>query len=472
MAVAVVMMFIVPANRKPSSATAWLLLMIILPFAGLVLFVLIGSPKLPKRRRDAQRNMNKLIGDLADQLKEQTKLKSIFNPEVSERYSPFITLNTNLTSLPSVGGNKVELIPSYETVYKKIAGDIDRASKFVHVEYFAVSRDNQTAPVFEAMERAVRRGVSVRVLIDHLGSRKYPNFKQLQETLTRAGIENHLSLPLRFFGKDYTRYDLRNHRKIVVIDGQTGYTGSQNLIQRNYFRKDKIYYDELVARIQGPAAAELAAIFATDWYSETGQLLTSKQYPNLSIDINDSGGEMCQVVPSGSGYESENNLILFTSLFYAAKHKIVITNPYFVPDDSLMTALTTAAQRGVEVALINSEASDQFFVAHAERSYYEQLLKSGIKIYRYKAPILLHSKHITIDDDIAVIGSSNMDIRSFELNLEISLICYGTRVVSELRRVEKTYLRKSNQVSLNEWQARSISEKLFENISRLTAALQ
>ena len=258
----------------------------------------------------------------------------------------------------------------------------------------------------------------------------------------------------------------------MVIDGQVGFTGSQNLIKRNYFRKDSIYYDELVARISGPVVAELQAVFLTDWYSETGVLLNRQSAPELALEPKGAGNVLCQVLPSGSGFDNENNLKLFTSLIHAARYKLVITNPYFVPDDALMTAITSAAQRGVDVTLVNSQVSDQFLVSHAERSYYEELLKAGVKIYLYKAPILLHSKHITIDDDIAVIGSSNLDIRSFQLNLEVTLICYAPSVVADLRQVEARYLSRAQPVKQAEWKTRSAREKLFENVSRLTAALQ
>jgi len=184
------------------------------------------------------------------------------------------------------------------------------------------------------------------------------------------------------------------------------------------------------------------------------------------------GDVLCQVLPSGSGFENENNLRLFTSLIHSAKHKLVITNPYFVPDDALMIAITSAALRGVDVTLINSAVSDQFFVSHAERSYYEDLLNAGVQIYNYNAPILLHSKLISVDDDVAVIGSSNLDIRSFQLNLEVTLVCYDAGVVADLLKVEASYLSKSRQVFFDEWKTRNVKEKLFENISRLTAALQ
>src|SRR5437773_2657718 len=470
--IAILMLFIVPVNRKPSSATAWLLLIFLVPYFGLILFLLLGSPKLPKRRRAEQRNMSELISKLVAEAKAQPELAPILDPEISARYEPFITLNTNLASMPAIGGNAIELLPEYNAVFARIAQDIDSAQKFVHVEYFATSRDEETEAIFAAMDRAASRGVKVRVLIDHLGSHKYPNFKEMQERLTAAGIEHHLSFPLHFFGAKYTRIDLRNHRKIVVIDGQLGYTGSQNLIKRNYFRKDAIYYDELVARIRGPVVGELEAAFATDWYCESGILLTRQNAPEVAIQPRAEGEMLCQILPSGSGFEDENNLMLFTAIIHAARKTLVITNPYFIPDDALMTAITSAAQRGVDVTLFNSEASDQFLVSHAERSYYEDRLRAGVKIYQYKQTILLHSKHMTIDEDIAVIGSSNLDIRSFQLNLEVTLICYDAKVVADLRQIEANYIRKSKQVYLKEWKTRSARKILFENISRLTAALQ
>jgi len=468
----IVMLFFIPVNRKPSSATAWLMLILLLPYLGLIIFLLIGSPKLSRHRRAQQRTMDGLISKAVADAEQQPELTALLDPTIPLRYEPFVKLNTNLGYLPAFGGNSVELLPDYHDVFQRIAEEIDRAQKFVHVEYFALSRDEETECVFAAMERSVNRGVKVRVLMDHLGSRKYPNFKKMRAQLTVAGIENHLMLPLHFFGSRYTRPDLRNHRKIVVIDGQIGFTGSQNMIKRNYFRKDAIYYDELVALVKGPIAAQFEAAFVTDWYSETGFLLNSQNAPETYMEPLIGGYVLCQVLPSGSGFENENNLKLFTSLIHAARNTLVITNPYFVPDDALMTAITSAAQRGVDVTLLNSEVSDQFFVSHAERSYYEDLLKAGVKIYRYNAPILLHSKHITIDDDIAVIGSSNLDIRSFQLNLEVTLVCYDASVVAQLRQIEATYINKSRLVNLGEWETRPVREKLFENITRLTAALQ
>jgi cardiolipin synthase A/B len=164
--------------------------------------------------------------------------------------------------------------------------------------------------------------VKVRVLLDHLGSGPFPEFKNTRKWFTEVGIEYHLILPLRSFGPKYTRFDLRNHRKILVIDGQVGFTGSQNMIKRSYSRKDSIYYDELMAKVTGPVAAQLDAAFRTDWYSETGVLLNKDSAPETELVWVAAGDILCQVLPSGSGFENENNLKLFTSLIHYRQAKL------------------------------------------------------------------------------------------------------------------------------------------------------
>ncbi|HXX78607.1 MAG TPA: cardiolipin synthase, partial [Ktedonobacteraceae bacterium] len=431
--VCLVLLFIIPRNRKPSSATAWLLLMYIVPVVGIIIFLLIGSPKLSKRRRAMQSTMNATITKAVVEAQSQQEFNALLQPPIPARYEPFVRLNTKLGGLPAFAGNAVELLSDYPTNIVCIAQEIEKAQRYVHMEYFTLSYDEETKEIFAALERAHKRGVKVRVLLDHLGSRSIPTFKKTKAWFEGVGIEYHVVLPLHFFGPKYTRFDLRNHRKIVVIDGQVGFTGSQNMIKRNYFRKDSIYYDELVAKVTGPVVNQLDAAFRTDWYSETSMLLNTDTAAETELVWIEAGDVLCQVLPSGSGFDNENNLKLFTSMIHAAREKLVITNPYFVPDDALTTAIVSAAERGVDVTLINSEAMDQFFVGNAERSYYEELLGAGVNVYQYKAPILLHTKTISIDDDIAVIGSSNLDMRSFHLNLEVTLVCYDARVVADLR---------------------------------------
>lgn len=465
-------LFVVPRNRKPTAGMAWLLVIFIVPIFGLLVFLILGNPKLPKSRRDAQKLLDDVIKNTLAAFRSTRDENPFLDVTVQDKRKALAKLSESLSHLPVLGGNKIEVLPEYNNVIERIAADIDAAQKYVEMEYFIIVLDEITEPVFAALGRATKRGVTARVMYDSLSTKRYKNWKETIKRLEDDGVRVQALLPLRLPGKGYVRPDLRNHRKLVVVDGLIGYTGSLNLVRRDYHRKDDIYYDEMVVRVHGPAALELATVFLTDWYCETGEL------PNDdSLHLNDAtpsgfGDSLVQILPSGPGYEDENNLKLFTSLIHSAEKQITITNPYFVPDDALTTAITSAARRGVKVTMINSEAMDQWMVGHAQRSFYETLLKAGVHIHLYKAPILLHSKFITVDDDIATVGSSNLDIRSFLLNLEVTLITYDPAVVADLRAVEKQYLARTTRVTLKEWQERPTKKVLLDNIARLTSALQ
>jgi cardiolipin synthase len=257
----------------------------------------------------------------------------------------------------------------------------------------------------------------------------------------------------------------------VVVDGLVGFTGSQNLTEPGY-NKPKNHelgreWVELMVRLEGPVVAALNAVFAADWYTETGGI------PDIvEVGPGASDGVVCQLVPSGPGIVAENNLRMFTTLIYSATRRISITSPYFVPDESLLYAVTTAAQRGIDIELFVSEVSDQFMVGHAQASYYRALLEAGVRIYQYPAPAILHSKHFTIDDDVAVIGSSNMDLRSFALNYEISMMMLGGDVVARMREVEDSYRAISLPLTIDDWEKRPPRTRYVDNVMRLTAALQ
>lgn len=465
-------LFVVPRNRKPSSGTAWLMLIFFFPIFGILLFAVLGSPKLPKARRDAQKNLDKVVNKTLTRLKRKRANKALLDAPVPLEYEPIARLTESLGHLPVFGGNAIEVLPEYNEVIEQIARDIDTAQYFVHLEYFIIAEDEITEQIFAAMARAVRRGVTVRVLYDSLSTKRYKGWRNMLKRMQNDGVLAQPMLQLRLPGRGYVRPDLRNHRKLCIVDGQIAYTGSLNLIRRDYHRKDDIHYDELVVRMQGPIALQCTAVFMNDWYVETGEVLSVGNTPALNSNIENKGNSLAQILPSGPGYDDENNLKLFTSLIHASKRQVVIVNPYFVPDDALTTAITSAARRGVEVIMINSEAMDQWMVGHAQRSFYQVLLEAGVKIYLYKAPVLLHSKFMTVDSRIATVGSSNFDIRSFSLNLEVTLVSYDPEVTAALNAVEKIYLSRSKQIKLSEWKQRSRRHHLLDNIARLTAALQ
>ena len=464
--------FIVPRNRRPSASLAWLMLIFLIPTLGFLLFIIIGNPKLPLSRRQAQENLDDSMRQTTNQLRQRGAFSDLEATNISKNYAHVAQLSNNLTGLSPLKGNSISVLSDYDEILKSIVRDIDQAKKYIQLEYYIVAFDSSSEQIIEALGRAVKRGVDTRVLYDWWASMRTPGYKKMRAALDSHNILHLPILPFRPPGWGYVRPDLRNHRKLIAIDGRCGYVGSQNLIQRNYHRKDELYYDEVVSRIEGPVVLQLSAVFISDWYAETGKKLGQDQMKLTAEDVKPRGDSVAQILPSGPGYDDENNLKVFTAMIHAAKKSITIVNPYFVPDEALMTAITSAAQRGVQVTMINSEAIDQWLVAHAQRSFYEELLKDGVQLYLYNSPILLHSKYITIDDEVAIIGSSNLDIRSFLLALEVTMINYDHQVVAQLNKVTTKYLKNSRPISLKQWQARPPRLLLLDNIARLTAALQ
>jgi cardiolipin synthase A/B len=475
-AIIVASLFIVPRNRKPGAATAWLMLIILQPYIGLALFLMIGSPKLSGYRRLLQRRANEIIAVRVREAQDDPEVEDFFEPSLPPNFEPLIQLNAALGGMPACVGNKVDLIPGYNDAIAALTDAVKTARLYVHVEFYILALDATTEPFFQALEDARRRAVPVRMLIDHVASRGFPRRKEMTERLTSAGVDWHWSLPVRPFSNHRNRPDLRNHRKLVVIDGMVAFTGSMNMIDATYGRRRNLergqHYIEMVARVEGPVVLELNAVFMTDWFSENGTPFDTTTPSARELRTNWSGSSLCQVLPSGPGYDNDNNLRLFTTLIHAARERVVITTPYFVPDDSLMIALTSAAQRGVAVTLISAGVSNQFVVYYAQRSYYEELLHAGVRIFLVRKPLLLHAKHVSVDDEVAVIGSSNLDMRSFTLNLEVTLLVYDREVVQALHRAEIEFRARANQLSTDSWRRRPLPARLLENLARLTASLQ
>ena len=461
---------VVPGNRKPSTGMAWLILVLAVPFLGLIAFFFFGTTRVDRHRHEKQRHVNDEIHARTTAMAALTES----NPGLAYVAS-VARLNRNLGALPGVAGNHAVFFEDYHESIAAMAAEVDTAREFVHVQFYITAWDDVTEPFFAALVRATERGVKVRLLFDHLGSRGIPVYKDLLRRLDETKIEWHPMMPIQPLKGRWRRPDLRNHRKILVVDGRVAFAGSQNLIEPGYDKPKNHQlgreWVELTTRVEGPVVAELNAVFLTDWYSETDEILD-----DTIAGFGRAGGTVgdltVQVVPSGPGFVSENNLRMFTVLLYSAQRRISITSPYFVPDESLLYAVTTAPQRGIDVELFVSEAADQFMVHHAQSSYYQALLKAGVRIYLYPAPYVLHSKHFTIDDDVAVIGSSNMDMRSFSLNYEVSLMMLGGDVVARMRKVEDHYRSLSRELTLDEWRQRSFGAKYVDNVMRLTSALQ
>lgn len=472
-AVCVVALGVIPGRRRPSTGLAWLFLILALPAFGLLAFLLFGSNNVGRKRRAWQREVNELVSS-------QVKLDpaTLTAPEGPSRGA--VRLNERLGSLPLTGDNRVEVHPEYADTVAAMTEEVRRARWFVHVEFYISAWDDLTGDFFDALVEAAGRGVEVRFLFDHLGSRGLPGYKDLLSRLEGTGIKWAPMLPIRPLRGELRRPDLRNHRKILVVDGAVAFAGSQNLIEPGY-NKPKNHqagrkWVDLMVRVEGPVVRDLAIVFATDWFAETGENIRDLLTQRAPLEGERTGraaeGVACQVVPSGPGFVTENNLRLFNTLIYGAQSRVCLVSPYFVPDDSLLYAVTTAAQRGVEVELFVNEGADQFMVFHAQRSYYTDLLEAGVRIRLYPAPYVLHTKFFTVDDTIAVVGSSNMDYRSFALNYEVIVLLESEQVVDDLQTVLDVYREKSTELGVEEWSRRGRGAAYVDNVMRLTAALQ
>jgi len=473
----IIALVIVPHNRRPQTAMAWLLAIFFIPYFGFLAFVAFGSRRLPKRRRQKQVTINEHVRTRSLLLPEGI----IVSPEVLTAEPGFprwlgqtVHMNERLGAMPMVAGNTVEFYPEYHASLQAMADAIDQAQHTVHVEFYIMSFDKATEDFFGALGRAVRRGVRVRVLYDQVASARITGYRDLLRALNRIGAEHRAMLPMQPWRGVYLRPDLRNHRKLLILDSRIAYTGSQNIIEPSYrnhkHRLRGLHWLDLMIRVEGPLADSLEALFVSDWYQETDELLeTPTPLPNPQSSEQDM---WAQVVPSGPAFDGENNLRLFNTLVYGARKRLILSSPYFVPDESMRYAITTAAERGVEVHLMVSEIADQPLVFYAQRSYYNELLEAGVKIWLYRSPTILHAKFIIVDDAISVIGSSNIDMRSFSLNLEVSVLMLSKAVVDQLEAFYLDYRNNSAALTWDAWQARSWPQRFIEGLARLTATVQ
>jgi cardiolipin synthase len=459
-AIRLIMVVVVPFRRTPAAAKGWLLLIFFEPWVGLLLYVLIGRARLPRWRREQQAKLPQAMAKVVDRLANHP---NIFHPEVEPSLSQAVVLVKNLSGSPILGGNAVELLVDYDGTIARLAADIDRAEHHVHLLFYIFADDYATAPVIEALGRAAKRGVRCRVLADAIGSRS--GLRSLRRKLTGLGVAVQEMLPISLLPWRKARVDLRNHRKIAIIDGRVGYTGSQNLVAADF--KDGLAYEDLMVRATGPVVLELQYIFAADWFVETNEVLDGEaEFPLPDL----TGSVPAQALPSGPGFPTQNNQRLFVALVHGARKRVVLTTPYCIPDEPLLQAMQTAALRGVEVHLVVSEKGDQIIVSLAQESYYEELLEAGVQIHLYRKNFL-HAKHLSIDDSVAVIGTSNLDIRSFALNAELMLVIYDSDLVVRLAAEQARYYAKSCLLTLATWKQRSFGAKVVQNLARLLSPL-
>lgn len=457
----------VPEGRRPSSSTAWLLAILLLPIVGLPLFLLMGSPYINRRRHRIQQEARALLNDVQSDFPDHPR------GAIPAEIESLIKLNRRLTGFPAVDGQNLGVHADYAAAIRAISAAVDSAQSYVYVEIYIQSWDTVTEPFYRALERAHARGVEVKLLLDQVGSFRYKGYYSLGKRLSAIGVDWRLSLPVQIHRFRFSRPDLRNHRKIVVIDGTHGFLGSMNMINRGYTGTGRAWVDYMV-ELSGPIVTSLAIVFASDWYSESEEILTLS--PPALNHTPDVATNYLQLIPSGPGYTTEPNLRMFNSLIHHAKERLIMVSPYFVPDESMIEAVTTACYRGVTVELYVSARADQFMVNHAQSSYYQALLEAGVTILQFPEPFVLHSKFVIADpggeNPLCMFGSSNMDMRSFGLNYEATLLAARGNLIEDFHRLAMTYKAVSHRLTLEEWNERGFIRRYIDNIMRLTSALQ
>ena len=453
------LMFI-PFRRTPDASRAWLLLLLFLPVPGLLLYLLIGRPTYPRSRRI---RMSEAMARLKDAEKELRHSAHCRKPVLSDHFRQAARLIEQVSRFPAMSGNEIELLTDYDKTIAALVADIDRADHHVHLQTYIFADDATGRRVMDALARAVSRGVECRVLYDAVGSSHWS--RRVWKSLSAREVRVARALPVAPWRRASARADLRNHRKLAVVDGVIGYVGSQNVVNAQF--KHGITYEELVARVRGPVAVEMQTVFALDWLIETGEALSGakyfRHYPG-------TGPATAQLMPSGPDYGEVGIGHLAVAMVHGARERVLITTPYFIPEAAFLQALRAAVLRGVTVDLIASAQSDNELVKLAQRSYYSELLEAGVRVHLYKERFL-HAKHVTIDDELALIGSSNVDVRSFVLNAEATLIVYDRAVVARLASEQRRYIAASDPLVLAKWEARSPAAKFAENMARLVSPL-
>lgn len=454
-----VMLVYVPQRRSAAASRTWLLFIFLLPWPGLITYAIFGRIYVSKRRLALQRRASHYIREAQAQMDTQVFGRTVLPPDAAT----IAALAAKLGDFEPFAGNRIELLTDYQGSIDRLIADIDAAQHHVHLLHYIYGDDETGRKVADALARAVIRDVQCRVLMDAVGSRAA--LTHLAPKMRDCGIEVQAMLTVNFFHRNAARFDLRNHRKIAVIDGRIGYTGSQNIVNPGFVKN--FPNEELNVRLTGRIVSQLQAVFLADHYFEVGGPL---EHPELFPGIRNPGESIAQLVPSGPGYQRENGQELMISLLYAARKRVVITTPYFVPDEPFLQAVRCAAFRGVEVDLVLSAHANQRLTQWAQRSFYDDLLQADVRVHLYQ-PHFLHAKHMTIDDHIVLIGSMNIDIRSFALNSEVNILIYDPAIAAQIQAIQQNYFAHSHRLDPIEWSNRPLVIRTLQSLARLADSL-
>ncbi|MBM9535488.1 cardiolipin synthase [Desulfobulbus alkaliphilus] len=459
---------VIMRKRVPSVSFSWLVVILLFPFIGALIYLLFGEYRLGERRAQHLLKGRSLIKEWSNAPRNSAPVDwGNINPECLPLDRQIIAT----LGIPTMPGNHLHLIDTSKTFFDRMIEDVRAATSTCYFEFYILHEAGQVNDLLAALLEARQRGVTCRLLLDSIGSRKFLRGKTAAR-MRQEGIEVAEALPAGLMHIPFVRIDLRNHRKIAVIDGEIAYTGSQNLVDPRYFKQEGGYgqWIDTMVRVTGPVVELLTAIFMFDWLLESNKRLPDYTGITNIHQVPPAGEALVQLAPSGPGYGEDtiHNLLLTT--IYAARRELVLTTPYFVPDNAILAALKSAAQRGVAVTIIVPEKNDSKLVHYASRARYDTLSRAGVRIMTFSGG-LLHAKTITVDSDFCLFGSVNLDMRSFWLNFEITLFIYNKDFTRQVRALQQKYMDGATAHDSESFAARSYGQRLLENFALLLSPL-
>ncbi len=444
--------------RQPASRIAWIVVVISVPLVGIVAYILFGEVNIGRKRIT---RMREIVASLQTP-ESESLLSQTFSATGPERYQHLFRVGHSITGLNPAAGNSGVLMDDSNSTIDAMVADIDAAMNHVHLLFYIWLPDTNGCKVVAALQRAVARGVTVRAMADGLGSRLMIRSEHWQK-MRNSGVRVAIALPignplLRPFAG---RVDLRNHRKIVVIDGAITYCGSQNCADPEFLVKATYApWVDAVIRFEGPIARQNQYLFACDWMSHVDEDIHHLlQQPVPAV----SKGVVAQVIGTGPTVRFSAMPEMFESIMHAARKELLISTPYFVPNESMLNALCAAAYRGVATTIIFPARNDSRIVGAASRSYYATLLDAGVTIFEYVGG-LLHTKSLTMDGEVALIGSANMDRRSFDLNYENNILFVDQKLTVDLYQRQQQYLTVARRITADDINAWTLPHRLWNNV--------
>ncbi|MBR5685477.1 MAG: cardiolipin synthase [Muribaculaceae bacterium] len=459
LSVIAVIVVILSENRNPVKSIAWVLVLLLLPIVGLVIYLFFGR-SLKGTSLISRADLRELR-----RMNDFPKTVDLDEP-LSDDSRQLISLVNKLTEPHIFTGNAIQVFTTGQDKFETLLQDVANATRYIHVQYFIIEKDDSGKRLIELLMAKAREGVQVRVLYDYVGS-FYTRPRVLRE-MREAGIKVHPFLELTFTQFAF-RANWRNHRKIVVVDGEIGYVGGMNIANR-YILGDKKWkpWRDTHLRITGEAVAALQYSFAIDWNFTTRELLTSTTMrygtPPESQDY------VVQMVASGPSSRWNNISFVFLKAITLAKKSVFIQTPYFLPSDSLLKALQSAALAGVDVRLMIPRHPDSVMLRLATASYIKECLLSGIKIFFYE-PTVMHAKVVIVDDEFVTTGSTNFDFRSFEHNFEFNALIYSKKFNQKMKGIFEADMEQCTRLLLSKWKKRPLMQKALESVIRLISPI-